>query len=287
MSGFRMAPRIGHLNRLRKMYGYLSKMRYASIHVRTEDPGYSDLSHNAYDCTYCIYGNVKEFLSTDAPEPLGNYVTLSHYVDANLMHDVTTGRSVTGILHLANKTPIEWYSKKQATVETATYGSEFVAARICVEQIIDVCNTLCYLGVPIRDKSLMFGDNKSVVDSSMQLNANLHKRHTMVSFHRVREAIAVGIVTFHFLSGYDNPADILSKHWGCTQIKERLKALLLWKVDTADIQEGEATFQAKGECQVFSSLTAWNSKQFPERHFHRNQPDRATTLSLNSFSAGG
>jgi hypothetical protein len=58
------------------------------------------------------------------------------------MHDVTTGRSVTGILHLANKTPIAWYSKKQAMVETATFGSEFVAARICVEQVIDVRNTL-------------------------------------------------------------------------------------------------------------------------------------------------
>jgi hypothetical protein len=51
-------------------------------------------------------------------------VTLTYYVDANLMHDVVTGRSVTGILLLANKTHIDWYSKKQATVETAIYGSE-------------------------------------------------------------------------------------------------------------------------------------------------------------------
>jgi hypothetical protein len=65
-------------------------------------------------------------------------VTLTHYVDANLFHDLITGRSVTGILHLVNKTPIDWYSKKQATVETATYGSEYVAARTCVEQIMDL-----------------------------------------------------------------------------------------------------------------------------------------------------
>jgi hypothetical protein len=37
---------------------------------------------------------------------------------------------------LLDKTPIEWYSKKQATVETSPYGSVLVAARICVEQII-------------------------------------------------------------------------------------------------------------------------------------------------------
>jgi hypothetical protein len=130
MSGFRMAPRIGHLNRLRRIHGYLVQMEHASIRVRTEEPDYSDLPDSTYDWTYTVYGKVEELLPVDAPESLGNYVTLSHYVDANLMHDVAVGRSVKGILHLVNKTPIEWYSKKQATVEMATYGSEFVAARI-------------------------------------------------------------------------------------------------------------------------------------------------------------
>jgi hypothetical protein len=110
---------------------------------------------------------------------------------------------------------------------------------VYVEQIIDLRNTLQYLGVPIRDKCYMFGDNKSVVDSSMQLNAKLHKRHTMLSFHRVRETIASGILGFSFLPGDDNPADILSKHWGYTQIKERLKTLLFWRGDTANMIEEE------------------------------------------------
>ena len=69
-------------------------------------------------------------------------MTLTHYVDANLFLDALTGCSVTGILHMIIATPIDWYSKKQATVETATYGSEFVAACTCVEQIVDLRNTL-------------------------------------------------------------------------------------------------------------------------------------------------
>jgi hypothetical protein len=88
------------------------------------------------------YMAIPRKLPKDAPEPLGKYVTLSHYIDANLMHDVTTGKSVTGILHLINKTPLDWYFKKQAMVETATHGSEFIAARICVEQIIDLPSML-------------------------------------------------------------------------------------------------------------------------------------------------
>jgi len=59
---------------------------------------------------YCLWkaqGNPP----TDAPEPLGEFATLTHYVDANLMHGMTTGKYVTGILHLLNQTPIYWYSK--------------------------------------------------------------------------------------------------------------------------------------------------------------------------------
>jgi hypothetical protein len=111
----------------------------------------------------------------DAPEPLGN--------DSNLMHGLVNGLSVTATLHPVNKTPLDWYSKKHDTVETATYRSEFVAARTCVEQIIDLWNTLQYLGVPIRSKSCMIGDNKSVVDSSMHVNAEIHSRHT--SYHAI------------------------------------------------------------------------------------------------------
>ena len=75
---------------------------------------------------------------------MGKEVILTAYVDANLYHDLTTGRAVTGVLHLVNQTPIDWYTKRQATVETATYGSEFVAARIATDQVIDLRLTLRY-----------------------------------------------------------------------------------------------------------------------------------------------
>jgi hypothetical protein len=54
-------------------------------------------------------------------------------MDANLYHDLLTGRSVTGILHLLNQTFIDWFSRRQATAETATFGSKFTAARIAVD----------------------------------------------------------------------------------------------------------------------------------------------------------
>ena len=79
---------------------------------------------------YSVYGNVEELIPKDSLKAMGKAVTTTTYVDANLYHCLVSGRSATGILHLLNGTPIDWYSKRQATVETATYGSEFVAARI-------------------------------------------------------------------------------------------------------------------------------------------------------------
>jgi hypothetical protein len=84
-----------------------------------------------------------------------------------------------------NQTPMNWYSKKQATVGTATFGSEFITARTTIDQIVDLQMTLRYLGVPIREKSYVFGDNKTVIDASSTPHAKLHKRHNALSFHRV------------------------------------------------------------------------------------------------------
>ena len=210
-------------------------MKHATIRVRTEEPDYSDIPDPDYDWSYSIYGNVKELKPSDAPEPLGKRVTLTTYVDANLYHDMLTGRSVTGVLHLLNKMPAQWYSKKASTVETATYGSEFVAARIATEQIIDLRLSLMYLGVPLNDKVHMFGDNKSVVTSSTLPQSKLHKRHSALSFHRVREAISSKMLAFIHIPGMANPADILSKHWSNHKVWPMLQPLLFWEGNTMEL----------------------------------------------------
>ena len=238
MSSFQAAPCHGHLNCLQRICGYLVKMKHATLRFQVHEPDYSDLPDKHYDWT-SAYGEVSELLPHDAPEALGKPVTLTHYVDVNLFHNALTGRSVTGILHMLNATPIDWYSKKQATVETATDSLEFVAAHICVEQIVDLRNTLRYLGVPFQEKNYMFGDNESVVNSSSIPHSKLHKRHTALSFHCVCKAVASKYVGFYFLPGADNPADVLSKHWSYTSSWNNLQGLLFWRGDTSLITDKE------------------------------------------------
>jgi hypothetical protein len=134
---------------------------------------------------------------------------------------------------------MDWYSKKQATVETATFGSKFITARTTINQIIDLRMTLRYLGIPIREKSYIFGDNKTVIDAWSTPHAKLHKRHNALSFHCVQEAVASKYVTtFHLLGEY-NRADILSKHWANALVWQTMNALLFAQGDTWDLLDDE------------------------------------------------
>ena len=245
MSRFRIAPRIGHLERLKRAYGYVRKFCDGKIRFRTHSPDYSQLPKEQHDWMYSVYGNVKEELPKDMPVALGKGITLTTYVDANLLHDFSTGRAATGILHLMNGTPIDWYSKRQATVETATYGSEFVAAKIATEQIIGLRYAIRMLGIPLHSTSFMFGDNQSVVTQSTLPHSSLTKRHHALSYHFVREAVASGILQFINISGKDNAADILTKACGYQVLWPHLQPLLFWMGDT--ITKVTSTLHDNGE----------------------------------------
>ena len=105
---------------------------------------------------------------------------------------------MSGILHFINQTPIpiQWITKKQAIVEAATYGSEFMEARQATEQTLDLCYTLRMIGIPIDGKSWLFGDNQSVIISSTIPQSTLNKFHKALSYHCVHECIAIGIIHY-------------------------------------------------------------------------------------------
>ena len=60
------------------------------------------------------------------PIPLGNLMRITSFVDAYLGYCKMTGKFITGIIHLLNQTPVKYFCKLQNTVETPTYGLEFV-----------------------------------------------------------------------------------------------------------------------------------------------------------------
>ena len=175
-------------------------------------PDYSKFKEADHEWKY-VYHEAQEELPSKMLKPKGKSVRITAFCDANLMHDIVTGHAVMGIILMMNKTPVDWTSKRQATVETATYGSEIIAARVAVDQIIEWRYNLRMLGVPLADNggpSYIFGDNKAIVDSASIPEYNL-KRHHALWFHRVPEAVASKIVKYYHIKGDDNPADVLTK----------------------------------------------------------------------------
>jgi hypothetical protein len=216
------------------VYGYLRKFKHGAIRFRTGMPDYSELGKVQCNWDYSIYTHnagsvVNDFQPTDLPPALGGAVITTTYVDANLLHCLVTGQLSTGILHLVNGTSIDWYSKHQSTVKTATYGSKFVAARIATNQVTNMQLTLAYLGISIQ-RLVMFGNNQLVITSSTMPQSKLNKRHILLAYHCVREAISRRVLEFHYIDGTINPADMLSKYAGYQQFWPILRSLLFWGV---------------------------------------------------------
>jgi hypothetical protein len=147
--------------------------------------------------------------------------SITSSVDANLQHDLTTGCAAIDIIHLLNMTPIKWFCKWQNTIKTATYGSEFVAAKSAMEQIMDMCYTLA-----IDRPAWMFGDNQSDATSSTIPHSTLMKYHNVLAYHHVCGVIAAKVLHFIQMPGTPNAAGVLTK------FLPLVEPFLFWKGET-------------------------------------------------------
>jgi hypothetical protein len=162
----------------------------------------------------------------NAPEPRGNPIMISCFVDADHAGNLVTRRSHSGIIIFCNKAPIIWYSKCQNTVETSTFGSEFVAARIAVELIESLRYKLRMFGVPLVGPANMFCDNNGVVINCTIPESTLKKKHYAIAYHKVREAVAQGTIRIAKEDTKTNLADILTKPLPGPRMKELLYHIL-------------------------------------------------------------
>ena len=63
------------------------------------------------------------------PAPRGQVVSAHCFVDLDHAANTVTRHSQTGLLHFVNREPVTWFSKRQNTVETSTFGSELFATK--------------------------------------------------------------------------------------------------------------------------------------------------------------
>jgi len=212
LSHFSQAPRKGHLDRIIRVFGYLKFNHALGISMVPTTSTFPVSAAEFIPHQWREqYPNACEELPTDAPVPLGRSVHLVVHVDASHASNLVNRRSVTGFVVLANGVPVYWHCKQQNTIETSTFGSEIVAARIAAEKLIEYRYKLRMMGVPLDGPAILFGDNKSVVTSCSTLSSTLKKRHNALAYHKLRECVAAGIIRIFHVDGKSNIADILTK----------------------------------------------------------------------------
>jgi len=131
MSAHLALPRQGHLEQLYHVFGYLKCHKKFRLMFDCDHPQISANRFKSYDWVD-FYKHAKEDIPPNMPEPRGLPMSTSVFEDADLAGDKLTRRSQTGILIFCNKSPTHWFSKRQPSVETSTFGAEFRALKTAV-----------------------------------------------------------------------------------------------------------------------------------------------------------
>ena len=218
LSQYLAQPRMGHLTQLLNVFYYIRHHNRSwmpldptSFDVNWSPKGEEASPQERAQGMQELYPDAEDPLPPDMPKPLGKAVNINVFVDADHAGNQVTRRSHTGIIMYCNLAPVTWYSKRQNTVETSTFGSEFVAMRIATELTESLIYKLRMFGVPIDGPARVFCDNESVVRSSSFPESTLKKKHVSIAYHKVREAVAAGKILIYYESTNSNLADLFTK----------------------------------------------------------------------------
>ena len=117
------------------------------------------------------------------------------------------------------------YSKKQNTVETSTFFSEFIALRIAVEKVIVVRYKLRIFKISFDRPVQIFCDSDSVVKNSSYPESRLNEKHLSCANHKSLESIVAGTIVLFFGRGDGNLVDILTKSLSSVRRKRSMNRL--------------------------------------------------------------
>ena len=220
MSQFQASPRQGHMEQVFHIFAYLEKKPKTSIYMDPSLPNidYSAFKGNKNDFKE-YYRGAEELLPHRMPQPRGKPVITTGFVDSSHAANKKDRRSHSGHLLFVNRAPIKWYSKRQQTVETSAFSSEFLALKGCIEDVNHLRFKLRMFGVPLIKDPItnldhatnIFCDNEGVVKNSTNVDSTLNKKHSSVAYHFTRWSVAAGICTLAWIRSTENLADAFTK----------------------------------------------------------------------------
>ena len=133
------------------------------------------------------------------------------YVDSDHEGDLLTRQSRIWCIVYLNNTPMYWIPKKQTSIETSSYGSEFTALKNWCEYLRGLKYKLEMMGIPSDFPSFFLGDNKLVLVNSTVTHSVLKKKSCSISYHFVHEGVANDEWRSRYIPKNDKRVDMLSK----------------------------------------------------------------------------
>jgi hypothetical protein len=223
LAAYSAAPRQGHLAAVLHVFAYLK------AHSRSRwvlNPSYlPEVPAPEYDWTN-FYRDVKEPIPPDCPEPWGKSAQTTAFIDSDHAADLVSRHSRTGVLVYLQSAPVIWYTKKQGSIETSSFGSEFSAMKTGTEINISLRYKLGMMGIPLDGPTRIRADNMSFVNNCSSPESQLKKKSNSIAYHFCREVIASKAVHVSYQPTATNLADMLIKTQDATT-RSRLASLVL------------------------------------------------------------
>ena len=120
------------------------------------------------------------------PNPLGQVFVVSSHVDSDHACDTVARISRTGFFIYCNNALVYWMSKKQGSIETSSFGSEFLAMKYCTEYIQGIKFKLHMMGIQCDCPIFIYGYNQSILANKTMPHSVLKKKSNYIAYHLVR-----------------------------------------------------------------------------------------------------
>ena len=195
------------------IFAYLKKYHNTELVYDPSDPVVDENDFERRDWASSEFGHVegKEEFPANMPEPRGHSFIMRANVDADHASDTVSRRSRTGFLIYLNCALVYWWSKKQTSVESSSFGSQFVAMKQCCEYIRGLRYKLRMMGIPVEGPTYIYGDNQSVLANTTIPDSTLKKKSQSIAYHFVHEGVARDEWRTSYVNTHDNEADLLTK----------------------------------------------------------------------------
>ena len=166
---------------------YLKKYHNIELVYDPSNPVVEENDFERRDWASSEFGHVeaKEEFPANMPEPRGHGFIMRAKVDADHASDTMSMQSRTGFLVYLNCALVYWWSKKQTSVESSSFDSEFVAMKQCCEYIRGLRYKLRMIGILVEGPTCIYGDNQSVLANTIIPDSTLKKKSQSIAYHFV------------------------------------------------------------------------------------------------------